>query len=277
MLFFFALDYVPACNILTDVHFRAFTPCWFFEYHPATDIHGYTVNLPVSICTTVYTSVHMSIGTSPSELLQDGYGDIEVQTIDVVGAFVGNGNEKDGIVKDVTVDPAGGLERDELAEIVAMDAKVTTSTRDDAEDNQDQIGHLRCDHRLFINEVSGDAPQSVNVTEFGSPSLFDNTAGPNPIFDDAGFLFIFNQVTAPQAFGNNGEGSGGKSNPTNMFRVNFRDEFGGGPIVDRFDDINYQMALNATNVVTLCKSEARIQLYYSVEEVEGAVNAFGRP
>ena len=218
----------------------------------------------------------MSVNGSTG-ILSDGYADIESMSLNIGQSFTGS-NTTDVIVTKVSEQPTGDLDRNELAELVLARLAVTTSVRDEAADEQSQTGNVRNDISAFINQQeNAQAPDELETfVDRGSPTDV-NQAG-SVRLDNAGQLFKMNHVVHPQFLdATSGAGGGSDGGETDEYLLNFA-ELGGGPVLDRFDDIVLRSALKASNVVTQAKTEVRLQCWFKVEEFEDrGIQSFGRP
>jgi hypothetical protein len=209
-------------------------------------------------------------------VLSDGFSNVESQYLRLIGSFDGSGGQSD-VQRLRLEEPVLDLDRNELAEMKYVRGISTISTRDDAEDNQSETGNVRADHQVSINDFPDTpSPESLEtVQEVGSIS--DTRAVGEATEDGARILAKFNQVVAPQAFGNNGEGSGPDTGETTVWEIPYHD-MPGGPVLDRFDEIQMETALKADNLVTRCSFEHAVQIWYVVDEFEDrGIQSFGRP
>jgi hypothetical protein len=133
------------------------------------------------------------------------------------------------------------------------------------------------DHNVSINDFPDTpAPESLETT-FTSGNI-TNESGIGQTTDDAArILAQFNQVVAPQSFGAGGEGSGPDTGETTVWETPYY-AMPGGPVLDRFDEIQMESALKADNLVTRASFEHAMQIWYVVDEFEDrGIQSFGRP
>jgi len=206
--------------------------------------------------------------------LSDNFTDIESQVLTINQEFDGEGNLGDEQRVTLAETPTGDLDRNELAEILFVRAAVNISIRDAAADNQSQVGNARVDFQGRINDAaqvsSADNVDFENQNVTGSP--FSN------VQNDAGRVFYTANLVAHPQFLDDTSGAGGGGDTNNVVLETDYTKLGGGPVVDRFDDIELFQFLKATNIVTEVKCEHKTQIWYRVAEVEDrGMRSFGRP
>jgi len=216
----------------------------------------------------------MSIGDTG--MLSDGFSDIESDLLSFVNSFDGSGAQPDERELVATYETLGNLDRNELAEIRYVRGISTVSARN-VQGEQSATGNIRADVACGINQVpSFDVEDDVEVvTEQGNPTEITESAASDN--EAANTFAFFNQVAAPQYFGAGGEGGGADTGETVVWEVNYA-ALGGGPVLDRFDDIVIESALKGDTVDTGISNEHRVQIWYKVDEFEDrGIQSFGRP
>jgi hypothetical protein len=208
--------------------------------------------------------------------LSDGYYDVELQIITLLSEYNASGgdDEKNIVAKDT---PTGDLDRNELAEILFVRAVITVSHRDDgSEYDQTSTGNTRLDFSAHINERAAD--ESVDILETSGNRVPSGQTVATSAPDAANEIFQGNLVVHPMfQDATNGTSGGSDGAETLVLETNYM-ELGGGPIVDRFDDVVVSSNLNSTNIVTEVKSEMNVQFWYKVAEFEDrGIQSFGRP
>lgn len=216
------------------------------------------------------------------------YADHEVQAISgVLTTDRGLDSDEDTATAEVfeQLNPVSerGIDSDQIAELVAMYRKAT-------------IRYGNSGGQSFGNSFFGEASLGVNISgeseEFTSLSQNAPTAESQDITpgnEDANdFLFRVANINEPGildgvsiggsvAFlGDNGEGGGGQQDYSERY-VNFRDEFGSGPYVDRTDDLTLFEELEVNGSTSQCELEVSYILYWNTETVPEARRNFGRP
>lgn len=220
----------------------------------------------------------MSVGDTG--VLSDGFGDIESQHIFVNNKFERDDTGTGGADQDVTAETSvlDDLDRDELAELVYFRCVSTLSIRNVAAGNQSELAHARADLSASINEPDSFTPvDELEVTrEVNADPGERLEALQRP--DAANQLFRINQVVATDYLDpSSGAGGVGDTGETTVIEGNFM-EMGGGPVLDRFDDINVRSGVKSDNVNGLLSNEINLQLYYKVDTFESnRTRTFGRP
>jgi hypothetical protein len=211
-----------------------------------------------------------------SGMLSDAYSDIESQaikhnhkiipTIDGFAQYRLNGNADYSVL--------GDLDRDELAELVYVEAVSTLNVRANAEEDQDQLGSAAVDFEVTINEPDNRGPAEDTFLEEPADQ---HTLAAVTRNDAANQLFNANQESRT-AFDDTTNGTGGVgAASTEVFERRFRTDMGGGPVLDRFDDIFIRSTISADNVLSEVSHELHVQLYFVVDEFESNIARFGRP
>ena len=170
--------------------------------------------------------------------------------------------ETDGNFTDLwRIEPAGGLDRGEVAELVALDV---------------ESFFMRAENPTGGNQVKGSVEFSQSAEAVFAEDRFrtdvnELEAESGTITDSLGtFIDSGNSPAEPIAYFES-EGNGGTTdfepNPSIVFLRNFREMFGQGPLFDRRDDFieHYQMNTSAF-AANSCSIEMDFALYWDVHE-----------
>lgn len=198
------------------------------------------------------------------------YNDHELQHIFFTHDIDATGGGRETSRAEVKEDPTvGGLDRGEVAEIVFMRVHESFGQRTDGGDLNGEVSTLILDHGIKVNDVS---TVGAAVEDTGG-NAFEIAANQT---DDLGLLYESNQVIGG-GFEDDTNGNGGSAGhqPATIYDIDFAKTFGGGPILDRFDEITVQSDIKAQNHVGKARSELRVALYYNVMETD-EVDVFGR-
>jgi hypothetical protein len=210
-------------------------------------------------------------------MLSDNYASIESQILTINQSFSGNGNDPDAVEITVSETPTGDLDRNELAELLYVRLIYTLSIRN-LDQAQTEEGNARGDFKVRINDpASADTPDDTEAVVLdGNPTVTRQVG--NALNDAANELFRGNVVVAPLFQDDaTGVGGGGDTGETAIVETDFM-SMGGGPVLDRFDDIKIESSVNSSNIVDEVHNEARLQLYYRVDDFEDrGIQSFGRP
>jgi len=289
MLFLFAFDYVSARYIFSDVYFRALTSCWFLEYHAVTDIDGNTVNVPESICASVYMSVHMSphMDMGGSDHGPD-YSDYEYQWTHASVVKAGPPANSNQVVF-FEIEPLagiGGLSVNEVAELVYLNVEAVIETEEDTGD-QDVASSTEFRGVLGINTQSGEFLTSGTTSAVigGNASLDEDASSApadvvnfgmnNQVRDE--FLDSF-QIAGGPGFDDETNGPGGNQS-SNLYQreINYRELTGRGPVIDSNDALTLNTKLVTADSVVNESGVVRIQAIWDTAEVDDAGRAFSVP
>lgn len=211
------------------------------------------------------------------------YADHEVQ---VIGANpTANGGSPESVQVEVPqelYDPVSerGIDSDELAELVAMYRSAHLYVPQDENTGQSREGAGLAEFNLGIN-LSGkselptdgftNAPTSSEETiENGNLRRFNT--------NEPGALDHSTISVTPGFTGDTGASSSSGSAGVNVERfINFREEFGSGPYVDRTDDLTIGAEIQKFDMVSGLDLEVRYTLYWNVEEMPEGRASFARP
>ena len=166
--------------------------------------------------------------------------------------------------------PDASLERDEYAELVGFHREAVFHTEDNQAQEQSGRGHAVADWNLLVNEE----PETEVIQGGQDPggSRLENREYGGLI--DVGVLHC-NPMAGSTETSTTQAQSGGQS--TNSFRETyFRDKLGGGPVVDRFDDIKFLAGLQKSNILSSATLELEYQFFFDVVQVEDDRDPFGR-
>jgi hypothetical protein len=198
------------------------------------------------------------------------YNDHELQQFFFKHELDSTGGGRETSKAIVKEDPTvGGLDRGEVAEIVFMRVHESFHQRTDAGDINGEVSTLISDFQVKVNDVSNVGANGEDV----DGNAFEVQASQT---DDLGLLYASNQVIGG-GFEDDTNGNGGSAGhqPATIYDIDFTDHFGGGPILDRFDEITLQSDIKGQNHVGRMTSEVRVFLYYNVLETD-EVDVFGR-
>lgn len=169
----------------------------------------------------------------------------------------------------IQIDPLEGLDRNEIAEIVAMEFTANLSSRDGVDANS-ELSNLRADISFSVNQVADfqtdeqDVRTEVLEDDSGAETALDAQVG-----SDTNLLYYFN-LEANAGYRNSTDGNGGPGSihgPLSETK-NFRDLLGGGPVLDRFDEIVVRHQIRSDDYTGIAVSEVKGQFYYVTEEEE---------
>lgn len=213
----------------------------------------------------------MSVGGSGSGTtgVSDLYDDFEVQAVDLTASIEPNDPSTTAErVVNARVDPLEGLDREELAEIVGFEWYINTSARTSqsgANQNSDQ-SEVIMDFTANINDGVDFTGGPVSVTKNTTTNVASGDNDSTTAVND-GELFRINRViNAPFSDASSGvSGGGGSFGPTHVYR-NYRDIMGGGPVIDRFDDLVHKYKVKTNNMAGVAKMEAKGQYFFATEE-----------
>jgi hypothetical protein len=229
----------------------------------------------------------MSINPSGSGEVE--YADHEVQVI--TNQLIADGTGADQPAESAAfldqLEPVSnrGLDSDELAELVAIYRHDFIDIDRQQLEDQTELGELTGESAIGINLSQEEVPLQANVNNATSSDrrIIENdnniaivNRGAN--YSEPGTLDYAKQGLMA-AVGDDVEGEvapGVGANDTERF-INFRDEFGSGPYVDRTDDITVFGELGLTNVTAIATLETTYTLYWQVEEMPQGRASFARP
>lgn len=195
------------------------------------------------------------------------YDDIEVQTHrSVLKATSSAVDEEADNIETITYEPAGGLARGEVAELVAVDYDYEVRM------NAGGTGAFN-DLQMFLSTAqwgTADDNKSPTIGPFTSKGGFDYDAN----FESHESVFLYLQARAAMAWqdSTNGTGGGEHSDGKNGIK-NFRELLGGrGPVVTRLDELNTRLVgqvkgpMDAEAEATFITTE-----YWNVFESDGNI------
>lgn len=218
------------------------------------------------------------------------YADHEVQVITNQISFNGTSDTSSEQIEVLDqLDPVSnrGIDSDELAELVFMRRHAMLYI--DAAANQSQVGELFAEHSFGINLGSTElppnannnnstaAPRNVNEDNTNIDSSTAQSRGAN--YSEPGIL-DFGSLACMAGYENaatGGAGGGATNAMAKNTEINFSENFGSGPYIDRTDDLTVFAELNAENLVSDVSLETTYVLYWSVEEMPEGRASFARP
>lgn len=171
------------------------------------------------------------------------YSEFDIQTtkaeLEIQGDFAGGGNELDQVL---TIEPAGGLQRNEVAELVALYETIYFAQEASPGELENEV--------LFEYELSTDPNLRViqGGSELSSSTDLGGTTGLDGNFADT----VDPDVLRVNAWGGasmsqdetNGAGAAG-INAHDWEIIPYRQVFGTGPVFDRHDNLHYHMHMFA--------------------------------
>ncbi len=179
---------------------------------------------------------------------------------------------------------AGGLDSDELAELVAM-YRVVQVEGDRPEgllNDQDQAPAIRAESDIGINLNSDSEIPSQIATN--APTAVEDPADEDDVdsvvqsasINEPGALDTTAVSASPAFRSATGSGTGNTAMTTERF-INFDEKFGSGPYVDRTDDISVFQEVNTIDNGSNVELNSIYYLYWSVEEMPEGRASFARP
>lgn len=212
------------------------------------------------------------------------YADHEVQVLKMRGdPDIGADNSIDILHQTTPVSPRG-IDSDELAELVAMRRWFNVKSFGEQDATQTEPGSVTVEADLGANL----SPQELatRTTDGGtdvvaeSQVINDQDTG-SLIFGNYNEPGLFDSFSADATAGFNeiGDGTGGPgSGSRNEERfINFADEFGSGPYMDRTDDLSVHVEVSSLNAANDVEAEVYYTLYWNVQEMPEGRASFARP
>jgi hypothetical protein len=202
--------------------------------------------------------------------ISEEFNDYEQQAVDSTQDLLldGEGDGERELI--VTMDPLEGLDREELAELVMFQVSYSTSARPGAENNSNsEPAEIISDLVVNVNSERSDFTASGIQTEerlAGDDLTGNGEFSAQSAVNDGEILRTNRVLNAPFSSDANSNGGSGSGMQPTIYRFNYRDELGGGPVLDRFDEIVHRIKLKARNYVGQCKLEAKFQYYWVTEE-----------
>lgn len=209
---------------------------------------------------------HMDTGNHQVE-----YADHEVQVISARATL----NEAGSIDKIAEYEPVyddRGIDSNELAQLVAMYRSVSVYAQGNFS------GFAEGEITLGANLSATELPTRASATGAGAEDITDSAIEVNTNASDAS-LFT-NPFTDAGVFDATRQTLDGTSGSQAQERfLNFKENFGTGPFVDRTDDLSLGIEASSTSSVTdaTVNVEVVFVLYWAVETVEGGRSELSRP
>jgi len=212
------------------------------------------------------------------------YADHEVQVLTLRGANGADDQSNQGELDEIkNFEPVSerGIDSDELGELVAMFRTASINLRDFTGLSTDEVGSVHVEGDLGANLQDGELPSQVtnNPTAESDPTkdLLYTTGN----YSEPGVFDTF-KLSAEPAFADvtNGiAGTGDQSGSHSERFINFRDNFGTGPFLDRTDDLSGHIEVEFNNFQTDATLDVEIKyfLYWAVEEMPECRASFSRP
>lgn len=188
----------------------------------------------------------MSVGRSGSTGDRPHYQDLiqQVWAIEVLQNNNAN-DEKTKFEGDFTIDPADGVDRGEVFELAAAEVQWRLAPPDTVNDMSNMA--LRAELSFqpqLVNQIDDLSSTIDKVTEGGTSSTWTVLGDPDGSLEDDLIWWINDR--AETGFVNGTDSAGGSGTNTMMHRemINFYDQFGSGPQVDRHDLLYFNFVTN---------------------------------
>lgn len=218
-------------------------------------------------------------GRTESSML-DSWHDVEVQfvgTFNSIGAATTGETNSEGARVDGTFEPAEGIDRDELAELVGFRRVFVVATEPDAGDSDTEPGYLNGSAYLskngdFGNELPQTEGPEAEFVEWGLGTQDSSNAGTRASNRNGliGGYLDYIEARAQAGWNDTVNGTGGGSNAaeTHEHTMWFSDKMGVGPIFDTEDNVSTRVQQN--RVQTSAESIARsyVYLFWRIHEGE---------
>lgn len=209
------------------------------------------------------------------------YSDIEQQTVKFQMDMGAGEQNENGVVafREEVLGPQG-LDRDQVAELVAARYFVAHQIKDDDIATNQTPGSSRGFSILGLNTRDGviqGEQTGVDETEILQDTGASTVEAFGRVSDDPGLLFE-QKSEADAAFNDTASGTGGGAAITKAETViPYREWFGHGPIVDATDDIEGQLRITHDEVGGTTELTLFAQMYWEPLAVEGGRPQFGMP
>jgi len=208
-------------------------------------------------------------GTSAEESVRDGFDSYDQDDFFYETVIDGNGTSPGEAVETrAKLDPLEGLDREELAEIIAIDSHLNVAVRDGDQQNS-ELSHIRMDFQMFINELPSTNNSDVDL-EVVTEETGNSRSGGGISTNSNTTALLKGNLERGAGDRNSVDGAGGPTSNTNPLPLmrNFRDMLGAGPVVDRFDDIGLRLKITHGNFSGVAKAEWQGLIYYQTESRE---------
>jgi len=232
----------------------------------------------------------MSVNPEPMEVSTD-YSDFEYQQIDSV-LLINEGQDNTGdenarVLSVTSVEPLlgrGGLDNNEVAELVYMQTSAYIEIEDDSGDQDvgtaaEGRGTVGINLPNSTDAFVQDEGQFVDGNIVGEVRNVDEgnvTVGTSVVSDNRILQLFDTHATYPFDDASSGPGGGG-SQEGYTAEKNWRQLTGRGPVVDATDDISTALALNAGDTILTQNLRVRVHMVWDVAEVSDAGRAFSVP
>lgn len=212
------------------------------------------------------------------------YSDFQYQTAQFALGGTPQGPDNNVSVSGVTSIPplagVGGLDNNEVAELVAIEVIAYLEIEDEF---NDQTTHTQVQGRGVVGanlSTTQDAfVQAGNKYEGDTFDVSGDLGGPNAdaltMTDDRKFQIF---VMSADAGADDGT-SGGAGGSTDNFHAtkNFRELVGRGPVLDSSDDVTCAIDVNTGDLVNLFTGLVHVHMIWDVAETDDAGRAFSVP
>lgn len=217
------------------------------------------------------------------------YSDFEYQQIEAQFSITGDGSNDaatvDGLARYDVLEAVGGLDNNEVAELVGYRLQVGLEVEDSAEDGDQDVGSSIEFRGTFGANLDG-TTDAISSNELGERNIetvfFNSTGGTNANISGTSVardeIFDHYRVTGTFPFDDqtNGPGGGG-SLPTLQLEENYRQTHGRGPVLDSNDDIGVLGFVIAADTVLTTAGFVRGTLIWDVAETDDSGRAFSVP
>ena len=235
----------------------------------------------------------MSISTDTDDMSSD-YSDFEYQHVSYEHKERGDSSARSVMSNQFDIlQDSGGLDGNEIAELVGMVTQVTVQP-DDFQNN-DEVSEGSLDFRGVLGANLNDISDPLRGNQSGGPVtsdanfiggdgdgiVLDENDGADPLTfmygHDKDEVFYSFKAGCIAPFENSTAGSGGGGGATSFIReyVPFRERFGRGPVLDAGD----QIGIVSTNVKNQVSSDSeghvRVHMVWDTATVDDAGRRFG--
>lgn len=178
------------------------------------------------------------------------------------------------------LDDRGGLDANEVAELVGMfyTARVTSDDHETESVNAEGVAEFRGVVGIDVDSIS----DLLQEQDAGSGTLLesdDSSDGQLEIRSNSKDEVLTHFLTATanpfSSTGNNYGGGGGYIDQSE--RLNFRELYGRGPVIDSADEISVVTRLIKNNVQTTVEATLRLTLIWDIATVDEAGRRFSVP
>lgn len=180
----------------------------------------------------------------------------------------------------------GGLDQNEVAELVAIADAAAYVEIEDETDDQDVATSVECRGVLGANLPASDnafpaSPQNTKVIGelFGLRGRTEDQVDVEvrTEVDDRKFMLYSTSGGLPFDDQTNGPGGSATHDQWGPYTKNFRDMVGRGPVLDSNDDVSIAQAMNVGDTIITVSHNLRATLIWDVAETDDAGRAFSVP